>query len=239
MLRIWLLGVGLGLLSARLVAVEAENISAPVRSDEKASLHFFSHNSEQGRVAQGQEILFQFPYEVEGQGSVKILGVHQECGCLAQSLQAGQVLKAGEKGVLTIRADTSRFTGRFDKRVTFLTDEEGVRPFSFRLKAEIEGTLTIKPPLVELNFAEGRLPKTATVRLQGTSKQRLHIEKVTYNEDTFDVAYAPVDDAWELKITWKGGAPRTPRFETIEVTTDSSVKRINIPVVGSPDRTSH
>ncbi len=228
----------LGLLTTRLHAVDVEDHLAASLGDEVASLRFYGQQSDQGSVAQGQEIVFQFPYSVEGQGSVKILGVHQECGCLTQSIQAGQVLRAGEKGILTIRADTSHFTGRFDKRVTLLTNEDDVKPLSFRLKAEIEGTLSIKPPLVELNFAEGKIPKTATVILQKTSKQRLHIEKVTYNEDTFDVAYAPIQDAWELKITWKGEAPKSPRFETIEVTTDSSVKRIKIPVVGSSDQTS-
>lgn len=233
----WL--IALLLVSPSLRAVEVEDNLGVLFSGENAKLSFADKNMDQGVVPQGQELLFQFPYEVKGSGRVTILGIHQECGCLSQSLKAGQSLAAGEKGLLTIRADTSLFKGHFDKRVTILTNEEGASPKVFRLKAQIEPTLSIVPPIVEMDFVNGKTPKIATVRIQNTSKQSLHIEKVTYNEDTFSVAVAPIDDIWEIQIRWKGDAPEKPRFETIELLTNSRVKRIRIPVVGSPHILSH
>lgn len=224
-------------------AVESDQRLTDFLGQEVGDLSFAGVQRDAGIVPQGQEVTFEFPYEVKGPGSVTILGVHQECGCLSQSLKAGQILGAGKLGKFVIRADTSQFVGNFDKLVTILTNEEGETRsegmYTFRVKAQIQRTLKINPPLVEMKFSPGKIPPTATVRIEGISKQSLHIEKVAYNEDNFKVEYFPVRDAWELKITWKGEAPLSPRFETIEVVTDGSVKHLRIPVVGSLVNMSH
>lgn len=213
-------------------AGEAEERLAAFVGQPIGRLSFLGTHRDAGLVQQGQEVVVEYPFEVGGEGAVTILGVHQECGCFSSSFKAGQVLQAGEKGKFVLRVDTSQFVGNFDKSVSILSNQEEGSAFTLRVKAKVEQTLRISPPLVEMNFLAGRTPQSATVKIQSLSKQSLHIEKVAYNEDTFDVQYQALGDAWELKILWKGEAPLRPQFETIDITTDGQVRHLKIPVVG-------
>ncbi len=189
---------------------------------------------DRGRVAQGDELHFEFPFRISSDGDVTILGIHQDCGCISQSLKAGQVLKAGYIGTLSVKVDTSAFSGPFNKSITILTNQQEGSAIVLRLKAQVARTLSWHPTLVEMNLASKKAgSRSATVLIRGASKQSLHIEKVDYNKDTFDVSYRPVEDAWELRITWKGPVPSKPWFESIEVTTNSELKVLKIPVVSA------
>lgn len=199
-------------------------------------LSFAVTQLDRGPVLQGEELVYEFPYQVSPEGPTTILGVHKECGCLSQSLRAGQVLAAGSSGVLRIKADTSAFTGSFVKTLTLLSNQEASPLIVLKMRAQIKPTLSWSPALVEMkpSSKKGASP-TATVLIRRPSKQSLHIEKVDYNKDTFDVSYRPLQEAWELSITWKGPLPHKAWFETIEVTTDAEVKLLKIPVVGTPE----
>jgi hypothetical protein len=220
--------VGIMGTSLQVYAIETEDRLAEALGTQIGELRFPIRQLDRGHVVQGEELFYEFPFEVH-EGPVTILGVHQECGCTSLTIKPGDVLSPGQKGRIQIKADTRFFTGGFDKRVTFLTNEaeSGVH-----VRATIERMLTLDPPLVELSAAEVKAGKAAKVKLHSASKQRLHIEKVQYNEDNLEVQFYPVQNHWELRIQWKGEAPTRPWAETIEVFTDSSVKTVKIPVVG-------
>jgi hypothetical protein len=196
------------------------------------SLRFDSYNQSRGPVKQGDPLEFRFPYREEKGAPVRILGIHQECGCVSQSLRAGQDIGQGSKGELVVKVDTTRFIGNFDKEVVILTNEDRERPHVFRMRATIERLISLAPPVVQLD------DEAVKVRVKAASKQTLHIEKVLYNEDTLEVQLYPVHEAWDVVVRWKGEAAPDKMNETIELLMDGPVRNVKIPVVGARGKTS-
>ncbi|WP_176736314.1 DUF1573 domain-containing protein [Oligoflexus tunisiensis] len=199
---------------------------------EVGSLRFDSYNQTRGSVKQGDPLEFRFPYREEKGAPVRVLGLHQECGCVSQSLHAGQDLGPGVQGELVVKVDTTHFIGGFDKELVILTNEDRERPHVFRMRATIERLITMAPPVVQLD------DEAVKVRVRAASKQTLHIEKVLYNEDTLEVQVYPVQGAWEVVVRWKGEAAPDKMNETIELLMDGPVRNVKIPVVGARGRTS-
>ncbi|HYX40014.1 MAG TPA: DUF1573 domain-containing protein [Oligoflexus sp.] len=220
------------MLSASAFAYENEiSLTAAVRG-EVGSLRFSSYNQDRGPVKQGDRLEFRFPFSEEKGAAVRILGIHQECGCLSQSLKAGQDLAQGTSSELVVKVDTTHFLGDFDKEVVILTNEDRDRPHVFRMKAKIERLITVSPPVVQLD------ERAVKIRVKTASKQTLHIEKVVYNEDTLEVQAYPVQEAWELVVRWKGESAPANMNETIELLMDGPVRNVKIPVVGARGKTS-
>lgn len=229
-----LLGSGLVSVVLPMTAQATENeisLMEAVRG-EVGSLHFSYYQQDMGPIKQGDHLEFRFPYQEEKGASVRVLGIHQECGCLSQSLEAGNVLEPSQKSELVVKVDTTHFIGAFDKEVVILTNEDRDRPHVFRMKAMIERLLTVRPPVVQID------DRAVKVRVQSASKQTLHIEKVVYNEDTLEVQSYPVQGAWELLVRWKADAAPANMNETIELLMDGPVKSLKIPVVGARGPTS-
>jgi hypothetical protein len=212
---------------------ENEAILTEAIRGETGALRFGFYTQDRGPVKQGDRLEFHFPYTEEKNASVRILGTFSECGCLTQSMAAGQDVTAGSKGALVVRVDSTHFIGSFDKEVVILTNEERDRPHVFRMRATIERLLTVTPPVVQLD------DKAVRVRVKSASRQTLHIEKVVYNEDTLDVQISQVQEAWELLVRWKGEASPAKMNETIELLTDGPVKSLKIPVVGMRSKKPH
>jgi len=199
---------------------------------EVGALRFTYYAQDRGAVKQGDQLEFRFPYREEKGASVRVLGLHQDCGCMSQSFTAGQELAQGASGELLVKVDSSRFIGAFDKEFVILTNEDRERPHVFRMRANIERLITVSPPVVQL------ADQAVKVRVKTASKQTLHIEKVLYNEDTLEVKMYPVQEAWELVVRWKGEAAPAKMDEMIELLMDGPVRNVKIPVVGARGKTS-
>jgi len=199
---------------------------------EVGSLRFDVYRLDKGPIKQGDRLEFRFPYRETKGAAVQVLGVHQECGCLSQSLKAGQELAKGVSGELVVNVDTTHFIGDFDKEVVILTNEDRERPHVFRMRATIERLITLMPPVVQIT------DRAVKVRVTSASKQTLHIEKVVYNEDTLEVQAYPVREAWELLVRWKSEMAPAKINETIELLRDGPVRTVKIPVVGVRGKTS-
>ncbi len=236
-LKLSLLGL-VGMWAEPLLAVQRDEKLAAALEEPLGELSLPVTALDRGSVQQGETLFFEFPYKVSSTGSVRILGIHQECGCLSESLKPGTKLEAGSEGVIRVQADTSHFVGNFDKKITIITDEADNEAHVFRVRAKIDQSLSWQPALVELDLAKvGDERKFAKVSIRNVSKQSLHIEKLRYNEDNLEVVKSPMGDGWELLVRWKGEKPRKAWAETIEISTDGVVKTFKIPVVEkSPPR---
>jgi hypothetical protein len=229
--RLGSLLLGLGLSTASLGYESEVSLMEAIRGT-IGSLRFDSYHQSRGPVKQGDPLEFRFSYSEEKGAPVRILGIHEDCGCVSQSLRAGQELGPGSKGELIVKVDTTRFIGSFDKQLVILTNEERERPHVFRMRATIERLITMAPPVVQLD------DEAVKVRVKAASKQTLHIEKVLYNEDTLDVQIYPVQEAWDVVVRWKGEAAPDKMNETIELLMDGPVRNVKIPVVDARGRTS-
>lgn len=185
-----------------------------------------------GELPQGSLYEFNFPFHVEGNGPIRILGVHEDCGCLTSSIQAGQVLESGTTGLVNVKLDTRVFAGSVDKMVIILTNEEKQqRVHRLRIKAKIRKTINIDPPLITFDWnGKAAEQPEARVRVSSAERMGLHIEKIDYNLDLLDVDYQKVNDAWEVKVKWKGPQPEKPVQEFLKITGNNG--SWSVPVVG-------
>ncbi|RZA10386.1 MAG: DUF1573 domain-containing protein [Proteobacteria bacterium] len=188
---------------------------------------------ELGELNQGASVEVRFPYGVSGDGPVKILGVHEDCGCLSSSLRPGQFLTQGTNGEVKVTLDTMAFAGPIDKTILVMTDEpRATRLHRLRIKAKIRRMVQINPPLVRFDWTKEQLPEEAVVTVRRLAQQTLSIEKVDFNRDNLDVDVKPVADSWQVRIRWKGDAPVQPFQEMIRISAGSPYGNLQIPVLG-------
>lgn len=197
------------------------------------SLDFAKSSVELGELLQGASVEVRFDYEVRGDGPVKILGVHQDCGCLTSSLKPGQFLNPGSKDFLKLTLDTKSFAGAIDKTIMIMTDEpKATRLHRLRIKAKIRQMVAISPPLVRFDWTKGDTVSETIVTVRRLAQQTLNIEKVDFNRDNLDVDVEPAADSWQLRIRWKGNAPVQPFQEMIRITAAAPYGDLQIPVLG-------
>ncbi len=185
-----------------------------------------------GELIQGSSVEVKFPYRVEGNGPVKILGLHEDCGCLSTSLKPGQYLENSTSGEITVQLDTKAFAGPIDKTILVMTDEpQNRRMTRLRIRAKIRQMVALSPPLVRFDFSRNPSPE-ALVSLKRLAGQTLNIEKLDFNKDNLDVDVEPVRDEWQVRIRWKGEVPVQPFQEFIRISADPPYGQLQIPVLG-------
>lgn len=197
------------------------------------NLDFSKSSVDLGELLQGASVEVRFDFEVRGDGPVKILGVHQDCGCLTSSLKPGQFLSAGSKDFLKLTLDTKSFAGPIDKTIMIMTDEpKAKRLHRLRIKAKIRQMVSISPPLVRFDWTKSDTVSETVVTVRRLAQQTLNIEKVDFNRDNLDVDVEPAADSWQLRIRWKGNAPVQPFQEMIRITAAAPYGDLQIPVLG-------
>lgn len=186
-----------------------------------------------GEVTQGSSVTVKFPYRVEGKGPVKILGIHEDCGCLSMSVKAGQHLSAGNKGEFIVSLDTTAFVGPVDKTILIMTNETRSRSMErLRIRGRIKQMVALNPPLVRFDFAKGEVKPEALVALRRLAGQTFSVEKLEYNRDNLEVNVEPARDSWQVRIKWKGGVPVQPFQEMIRISAAPPYGNLQIPVLG-------
>jgi hypothetical protein len=188
-----------------------------------------------GEVLQGTPVKAKFSYSVLGKGPVKILGTHEDCGCLSSTARPGDSLQAGSTGEFEVTLDTKAFFGPINKTILLLTDQDKTRRITrLRIRAKIRQMVTLSPPLVRFDFATASkdASREAVVAVHRLSNQTLNIEKVDFNEDNLDVDVEPVKDSWQVRIRWKGDVPVQPFQEMIRISAGPPYGDLQIPVLG-------
>lgn len=194
----------------------------------------FSHPTvELGEITQGSTIVAKFPYRIDGKGPVKILGIHEDCGCLSTSVKPGQYLALGEQGEISVSLDTKAFRGPVDKMIMIMTDESrSSRLQRLRIRGRIKPMVSLSPPLVRFDFAKGEESPEALVAVHRLAGQTLNIEKVEFNKDNLEVNVEPARDSWQVRIKWKGEVPVQPFQEMIRISAAPPYGNLQIPVLG-------
>lgn len=194
-------------------------------------------NADLGELSQGSSVEVKFPYQVRGNGPVKILGLHEDCGCLSTSLTAGQSLAKASAGEIKVRLDTKAFSGPIDKTILIMTDDtRSNRMKRLRIRAKIRQMVSLSPPLVRFDFAQGNPRPEAVVAVRRLAGQTLNIEKLDFNKDNLSVDVEPVRDSWQVRIKWKGNVPVQPFQEMIRISATPPYGDLQIPVLGHVGR---
>lgn len=237
--KIWksglLFAIIMVLAETRVFAEDNENEAELIEAVTQPVGRFSVINStvELGELSQGSSVEVRFPFKVEGVGGIRILGVHEDCGCLTSSLRPGQTLEQNAAGEVKVTLDTMAFAGPIDKTILIMTDEsKGDRMHRLRIRAKIRRMVIVTPPLVRFDWTKGNSPQDTVVTVRRLAQQSLKIEKLEFNRDNLDVDVQPAADSWQIRIHWKGGVPVQPFQEMIRITAGSPYGNLQIPVLG-------
>ena len=74
----------------------------PTKSSSSGRIKFLNQSVDFGKVAQGQVLNYRFHFKNEGEGPLRILGIHATCGCTAIESAFDKPYPKGEHGYIDI-----------------------------------------------------------------------------------------------------------------------------------------
>jgi uncharacterized protein DUF1573/HYDIN/CFA65/VesB family protein len=218
-------------LGANLVFAVAA-LAAPELTVEKGSHDF-------GAIAQGKKVQHNFIIKNSGDAPLQIKQLNADCGCTVAKPSAS-VIQPGKSGEIQVTFDSGNFAGKVQKNVVMTTNAGKTPGYTFKLEADIEESLQVKPRQLSLGPIAAGATKQATLTVinKGDSSVKLLSVSVTSNS----LQIKPTIKKAELKPGESGTVELavTPRPESkvlsayLHIVTSHPQKReITVPVYAS------
>jgi len=184
-----------------------------------------------GMIKRGQKLTAKFTFKNIGQGPLTIQGVQAACDCTTSDAAKGKSFGPGESGVLEVTFDTKDYSGKVTKAVTVITNERSMSDRTLTLTATVNSDVTATPPLADFGEVVLNHSPQQSVRIKGTMKNDLKIEKIRFNEEFLDVGYTKEGKEFLIQVKLKPNVPIGFYKDTIWVKNNSpALPEMPIPV---------
>jgi hypothetical protein len=102
----------------------SDTVKEQVRTaeDQLPILTFVSNEFNFGTIDQGDVVTATFEYQNTGKGDLIITKAKASCGCTVPSWPKGEVIKPGQKGVITAEFNSKSKTNKQNKSITLTTN---------------------------------------------------------------------------------------------------------------------
>lgn len=192
-----------------------------------------------GSLPQGKKVQHNFTIKNSGDAPLQIKKLNADCGCTAAK-PSSSVIQPGKSGEIQVTFDSTNFSGKVHKTVVLSSNAGKTPNYTFKLEADIEETLQVKPRQLSLGPIAAGATKQAslTVLNKGDSSVKLLSVNVTSNS----LQIKPTIKKAELKPGESGTVELavTPRPEAKVlsaylhiVTSHPQKKEITVPVYAS------
>lgn len=163
-----------------------------------SSLKFNTRQHKAGTVYRGQKVHGDFQFINVGKNPVKILGIHNPCGCTLKQSTVSNSYSPGQRGNLRVSFDTSHFRGSFHKEILLsVVAEKKQLLVPLRISAHVIEEITARPPIIAFTPKE-----VAAQKIHWVTVDFKKLKNRRYTVD-FDKRY--------FRIT-PGGTDRPDRF---------------------------
>ena len=173
------------------------------KSTSSGKIKFLNQSVDFGKVAQGQVLNYRFHFKNEGEGPLRILGIHATCGCTAIESDFDKPYPKGEHGYIDINFDTSSFVGKTHKAITVMTNEKLSPNRTLSLKANVVADYLVDKPVLDFGNISTGIDKSESITISPVSKFPLDISKISYNESMYDINFEKTKSDWKMKVTLK------------------------------------
>lgn len=147
----------------------------------KSTLKFNTRNFKAGTVFRGQKVLGDFQFINVGRNPVKILGIHNPCGCSLSQSAVSSSYSAGQRGNLRVSFDTRHFSGHFQKKILLsVVAEQKQILVPLLISATVKEDIAVNPPI--LAFTPKDVAKQTTQWVQVDFK-KLKGRKISFDYD--------------------------------------------------------
>lgn len=114
-----------------------------------STLKFNTRQHKAGTVFRGQKVHGDFHFINVGKNPVKILGIHNPCGCTLKQSMVSHSYSPGQRGNLRVSFDTSHFRGSFHKEILLsVVAEKKQLLVPLLISAHIKEEIAANPPII-------------------------------------------------------------------------------------------
>lgn len=184
-------------------------------------------------VMEGKSVVHDFVVENQGTASLEILNIKTGCGCTTADFT--RTIPPGEKGNITIKANTQGYGGHvFDRHITVSTNDPQKKTIDLYMQGKVEKFADIQPPTAVLAGPSNDAVETqVTVRVAKNHPFKVmdvHADKTL--DGKIEYSLITLENGYVLRIKNKQQAPGH-YFGRIFLKTDNPDKpEIAIPVTG-------
>ena len=190
-------------------------------------------NYDWGKTLKGEVVTHTFVYENTGGSPLRIERVKPACGCT--TVDFDKVIAPGQRGQMTLKIDTKRFSGKL-KKTAAIYSNAGREPYTVAMEGEIEEPFTIEPNLPRIDYVRGMQAEPLQVLLRASSARKIEFRGATVEETKKDIVRVEFEEVepsalYRLKVT-----PTVPdtaaQYHTVEVNvqTVADGKPLDVPV---------
>jgi hypothetical protein len=169
----------------------------------------------------------EFPFEVTGDGET-IISYDALCSCLAGRVEpllpdrsAKLNWKAGEKGVIKARFDTSRFLGTVDKAIELKLEGEK-DPIHLIVRVNVPELVQLKPSTLKWDKGSEAKEKVIKVKINHTDPIKI-LSHAGNNEKAYPYELKIIKEGWEYEIRVKPTDTSQSGIGMISLRTDSKI----------------
>lgn len=216
-------------LTSMLISILAVSVFA----QGKPSIKFDKSNHDFGTIEKGSKVVTKFEFTNSGDSVLKIEDVKTSCGCTTATPEKREYLP-GEKGVIPVTFDSSRFSHKITKTITVLSNDPDNPKFYLKILGTVESEIEAKPTLISL-YNVKREDTTREIEITSNKLAKLNLTSEKSDLDFVEAKTVRVDDKKvKLVVNILGSkAPKnttTFRGEVKIKTNGEKVNEINIPV---------
>ncbi len=171
----------------------------------------------------------EFPFEVTGGGET-IISYDALCSCLAGRVEpllpdrsAKLSWKAGEKGVIKARFDTSKFLGTVDKAIELKLKGEK-EPIHLTVRVNVPDLVQLTPSTLKWDKGSEAVEKVIKVKITHSEPIKI-ISHSANNEKTYPYEFKTIKEGWEYEIRVKPTDTAQSGMGMISLRTDSKISK--------------
>lgn len=208
------------------LSVWAQDASAPI-------IKFSKDTHDFGTIEKGSKVVTEFEFVNAGKSVLTIEDVKTSCGCTTATPEKREY-QPGEKGVIPVTFDSSRFANKITKTITVMSNDPENSKYYLKILGNVESEIEAKPTLVSL-YNVKREDTEREIEISSNKLAKLEVSDITSDLDFVTVKTQAVDDKnVKLLINIMGSkAPKTTttfRGEVKLKTNGEKVNEISIPV---------
>lgn len=186
-----------------------------------STLKFNTRQHRAGTVFRGQKVHGDFQFINVGKNPVKILGIHNPCGCSLKQSTVSKSYSPGQRGNLRVSFDTSHFRGSFHKKILLsVVAEQKQILVPLLISAHIIEEIALNPPIIAFTPKEVVQQKIhwVSVDFKGLKDRRYSLD---YDKRYFRIYPGKPDKPGRFGVQVVARAATGWRQKTIVVTNAS------------------
>lgn len=190
-----------------------------VFSESYSKIRFLNPQVDFGDLNQGEKVSYRFYFKNEGEGVLKVNGIHSSCGCIVIGNDSGKEYGSHELSYFDVQLDTSRFQGRLDKSITVYSNNPSAPNHVLKIKAQVIAPYVVDRPVLQFDKIGLGEERTESIKVHNIKDPSTKLLDVIFNDQLFAVDWTQDAKQWKINVRFKKQSKVLDLKETIQLKT--------------------